>query len=250
MSYIIINDRSREVPNLKLMKSRITGKLQTYEHSCIKSPGCSKFEQWDMDYVKREMQKQADLSGVDIIVDGAKHFRTEDADYLETTQWVPVEVMKSGEVRLIAPVVILLVLLFVKYVVPLICVATIVYIVGILWIGPLTKPPEPYKGFYQYDKEGKVIGPMTYTEFYTYKQAEHSDKYPCHYCGTLYDTEAERLEHEKACAWKDKPWTEDIYPPPPAWMEELGEWLPWIIGGGIGGLSILLGIAYISRRRD
>lgn len=249
MEYIVINDRSREVPQLTVMRSRITGKLQTYEHSCLRSPGCSKFEQWDMDYVKTRMQKQADLEGVDVIVEGVKHFRTEDADYLETTQWVPVEVTGSGEVRLIAPVVILLVGLFIKFVLPMICAAVIVYLVGTLWIGPFTKPPEPYKGFYQYDKEGKTVGPMTYTEFYTYKQAEHPDKYPCHYCGTLYDTEAERSEHEKTCAWRDKPWTEEVYPPAPSWMEELGEWLPWIVGGGVSIGLLFLGIKFIGGRK-
>jgi len=245
VSYIVINDRSREVPHLSAKVSRVTGKLQLYEHSCMKSPGCSPFEQWDMNYVTREMQKQADLEGIDVIVESARHFRTPDADYLETTQWVPVEVTGSGEVRLIAPLVVAIVLLFVQYVLPIICVAAIVYLVGVLWIGPFTRPPEPYKGFYQYDKEGKVVGPMTYTEFYTYKQAEHPEEYPCHYCGTLFDAEGERTEHEKTCAWRDKPWTEEVYPP----AAPAPEWVPWAIGGGVAMLLIILGITVVGRRK-
>ena len=244
MSYIVINDRSREVPNLKVMRSRITGKLQTYEHSNMKSPACNRFEQWDMSHVKDAMQKQADLEGIDVIVEDAKHFRTADADFLEINQWIPVEVAANGEVRLIAPLIIAAVLLFLKYVLPLICVAVIVGLVGVLWIGPFTKPPEPYKGFYQYDKEGKTIGPMTYTEFYTLKQAEHPDKSVCHYCGQLFDTAAERDEHEKNCPWRDKPWTQDVYPPP----AETPGWVKWAVSGGIGFLVLILGISIVGKR--
>jgi len=244
MVSIVINDRSREVPHLMVMRSRITGKLRTYEQSCMKSPGCKPFEQWDMEYVKREMQKQADLKGLDVIVDSARHFRTADADYLETVQWVPVEVT-GGEVRLEPVTILMIILVFIKFVLPIICAAIIVYLVGTLWVGPFTKPPEPYKGFYQYDKEGKTVGPMTYTEFYTYKQAEHPDEFPCHYCGTLYDTDAERVEHEETCPWRDKPWTKEIYPPGAA----APEWVPWAIGGGIALLLLLFGIMAISRRK-
>jgi len=240
---------------VKLMRSRLTGELKLYVESEYLSPGLEPFEVWDEQYIKSEFQKECDNEGLDVIVSEVKHIRTPYADHLITKQYLPVEetaakmIMAGQEVeRLVDPATIkLLTQVIIKYVIPTICAAVIIWMIGTYFVGPLVNPPPAYKGFYQHDKEGNITGPMTYTEYITYKQAEHPDCYVCRYCGQVFCPEdytgpekarQARDEHEQTCPWRGKPWTQEVYAPLPF------EQLVYVIIGGL----IIVGLIFIIPR--
>jgi len=253
MKWIVVGDRNRETPVYKVMRSRVTGKLTTYTLSYNRPPRLEPFEIWDTEYMKQELQNEADSRGLDVIFENVYHFRVEgEGDYLASEQWVPVETLSNG-ISLLDPATLTGIVLLFKWFIATIIVATIAAIaIYFFVIRPLTTPPEPYKGFYQADYEtGDVIGPFTHTEYITYKQAEHSDCFVCRYCGEVFcpedyggDVEAARRardEHEKNCPWKGSPWLN----PSPTGGLDIGGLITLLAYGGIAILGVMLGLQVI-----
>jgi len=227
------------VKTVKVLRSRITGELQTYVLGLYQSPDLEPFEEWDMDAEKERIQSELDAKGIDAIVDKVEHWRTPAADYLVVYNWVPVETVEaSRETKLIHPLLASLFQALIEHITAVLFVVALgIIALMVFWF---THPQQAT--YYQHDPEtGEVKGGLTYTEYISLKRAEYPNCFICPYCGQVFcpedyggDVEAAREaweRHVASCPAKELTagWEQEAMP----------NWLDVLIYGGIAVVGLL-----------
>ncbi|MBA7490219.1 hypothetical protein ES702_00754 [subsurface metagenome] len=203
----------------KTMRSRLTGKLQTYVLT-EELITCDRF-QVDMTELKNSIQAEYDLKSVDAQVEKCKHIRAGTYDYLILDTWAAAEVPALGD-PIITPA---LIMFMVKAILAVLAYAAIVVITYFAAIGMKQVLWPTPKYYCSICGEGPF---ETVAELTAHRREFHPDAaaHQCPYCGQAFATIEQLNAHVEECPWRPK---------------ELPEWVPYaIVGIGIIAAIIIV----------
>ncbi len=204
----------------KTMRSRLTGKLQTYilTEELIT---CDRFEV-DMTELKNNIQTEYDTQGIDAQAEKCKHIRAGTYDYVIVNTWVAAEPVAG---TLLIPVV--LIPLIAKAIIFILGYAAIVVItyLGVIAIREVVWPaPKYYCSICG-------AGPFsTVAELTAHRTQNHPEAaaHQCPYCGQAFATVEQLNAHVEECPWRPS---------------EIPDWVPY----ALLGLGIIAAIVIVPK---
>jgi len=208
----------------KVMRSRVTGQLQSYVLT-EQMVTCDRFDA-DMGTLKTNIQDEFDTQGIDAQIEECKQVRATRYDYLITKTWAPSE----------SPIPAIIIPLIWKVILIILAWAAIVAIayVGTYAFKELLVPTPKY-----YCSECGAGPFSTVAELTAHRATAHPElaKYQCPYCGQAFATADELNAHVAECPWKP---------------QAVPDWVPWLVGGivAIGAVYVVIKIVpHLLRRK-